>query len=503
MSVSSAKPAAIAAAALLLLCSISATAQVVVAPQNDAARAVGDDPLRTREPSSGGLTQYGSGEGAGAMDQKASGFAPSIWRDSKPEVLGELLHRLPVETRSSAVHDIARRLLAMAAPPPTTHPGFLRVRVETLMAMGELSHVADMARAAGASADEHTSRMAVDAQFAIGRSEAACLDVLAVGPKNGGEFWSRALNYCRAVLGQGGAETLPYGQEIKTEAARASAIARNPKQPLDARITAAVHAAQYNAIPATLLGELMKRTGRGDRSAALGDGPLPHEPTAAVALWHVIDDVKDPTAKAELLRQVLRRADHIDNYVVSLVDTFRSPPMMFEPKPTGPDDPAFPRPADSARSVANLVARGFFTAGDSAMAQDWAKLGKGQGDAQQVAPFLAAIGSEETRKAAKFDQPLVRAALRGLDRGAAGREDVSGDGYLPPIADMTALDEAAQMGRVGETVLRALIVLGPEGPAAASPLAVNRAIAALRAVNQRDEAEAIAFEAIAAGIRGK
>ncbi len=166
---------------------------------------------------------------------------------------------------------------------------------------------------------------------------------------------------------------------------------------------------------------------------------------------------------------MLRRADRIDNYVVSLVDLYRSAPMMFEPKPTGADDPAFPRPADSARGVANLVARGFFTAGDSAMAQDWAKLGQGQGDTAQVAPFLAAIGSEETRKKAKFEQPMVRAALRGLDRGAAGRDDVSGDGYLPPIAEMTALDEAAQMGRVGETVLRALIVLGPEGPAGRQP----------------------------------
>jgi hypothetical protein len=512
MSVSSAKPAAQAAktfaapaAALFLLLSFDAVAQAdrPAAAQSEAAiaRAVGDDPLRPRGPSSGGLTQFGSGEGAGAMDQKASNFAPTIWRDSKPEALGELLRRLPVETRSSAVHDIARRLLAMAAPPPSSHPGFLRVRVETLMAMGELSHVADMARAAGSAADEPTSRMAVDAQLAIGRTEPACLDVFAVGPRNGGEFWSRALNYCRAVLGQGGAESLPYGQEIKTEAARASAIARNPKQPLDARVTAAMRAARVNAVPATLLGELFKRTGRGDRASALGDGPLPEDAAGAVALWHAIDDVKDPTAKAELLRQVLNRADRIDNYVVSLVDLFRSPPMMFEPKPTGPDDPAFPRPADSARGVANLVARGFFTAGDSAMGQDWAKLGKGQGEASQVAPFIAAIGDENTRKNAKFNQPLVRAALSALDRGGAGREDVNSEGYLPPIAEMAALDEAATNGRVGETVLRALIVLGPEGPAGASPLAVNRAIAALRAVNQRDEAEALAFEAIAAGMR--
>jgi uncharacterized protein YdbL (DUF1318 family) len=137
------------------------------------------------------------------------------------------------------------------------------------------------------------------------------------------------------------------------------------------------------------------------------------------------------------------------------------------------------------------------------MGQDWAKLGKGQGDGSQAAPFLAAIGDENTRKNAHFNQPLVRAALRALDRGAAGREDVNSEGYLPPIAEMAALDEAATNGRVGETVLRALIVLGPDGPAGASPLAVNRAIAALRVVNQRDEAEALAFEAIAAGMRGK
>jgi hypothetical protein len=502
---------ALAAAAFLLSLPFNAAAQAerpgsVAAEQAQAqARSVGDDPLRTRAAATGGgLTQFGSGEGAGAMDQKASGFAPSIWRDSKPEVLGELLRSLPVETRSSAVHDIARRLLATAAAPPTSHPGFLRVRVATLMAMGELQNVADMARAAGSAADEETSRMAVDAQFAIGRTEAACLDTLAVGPRNGGEYWNRALTFCRGLLGQGGGESLPYGQELRTQAARDSAIARNPKQPFDQRLAAAVRGAHVNAVPASLLAELFKRAGRGDRGAALGaEGGLPEDTAGAVALWHAINDVKDPSAKAELLRHVLNRAERIDNYVVSLVDTFRAAPMMFEPKPTGPDDPAFARPSDVARGVANIVARGFFTAGDSAMGEEWAKTGKGQPYAEQVAPFLAAIGGEAARKNAQFDQPLVRAALRALDRGSAGRSDVNTEGYLPPIAELAALDESAQAGRLGETVLRALIVLGPEGPAKASPLAVNRAVAALRAINQRDEAEAIAFEAIAAGMRGK
>jgi hypothetical protein len=121
---------------------------------------------------------------------------------------------------------------------------------------------------------------------------------------------------------------------------------------------------------------------------------------------------------------------------------------------------------------------------------------------QQVAPFLAAIGNEADRKQAT-GSPRLRAALAGLDRQPASPDTGNETGHLPSIGELAALDEAAAAGRIGETVLRALVALGPDGPTKAHPVAVNRAIAALRTINQRADAEALAFEAIGASLRDR
>lgn len=57
------------------------------------------------------------------------------------------------------------------------------------------------------------------------------------------------------------------------------------------------------------------------------------------------------------------------------------------------------------------------------------------------------------------------------------------------------LAEAAQAGRKGETILRALIVLGAGGPADAHPASVIEAVAALSRVGLTAEASALALEA--------
>ena len=50
------------------------------------------------------------------------------------------------------------------------------------------------------------------------------------------------------------------------------------------------------------------------------------------------------------------------------------------------------------------------------------------------------------------------------------------------------------------TTLRALVLLGPGGPAGASPQTLHHVLKALDRVNLHDEARAIAWEAIAATI---
>lgn len=65
---------------------------------------------------------------------------------------------------------------------------------------------------------------------------------------------------------------------------------------------------------------------------------------------------------------------------------------------------------------------------------------------------------------------------------------------------MRTLDEAALDGRIGETALLALVVLGHGGPQDAHPLALSKAIEALMAVGLKEEARRIGIEAVLATI---
>jgi len=82
---------------------------------------------------------------------------------------------------------------------------------------------------------------------------------------------------------------------------------------------------------------------------------------------------------------------------------------------------------------------------------------------------------------------------------------ISGPAYKTVLAPHPALwfvlDGAANRGRIGETVLASLVVLGEGGPARASPMILQRVIKALMAVGLEDEARLMALEAaVAAGL---
>jgi len=70
----------------------------------------------------------------------------------------------------------------------------------------------------------------------------------------------------------------------------------------------------------------------------------------------------------------------------------------------------------------------------------------------------------------------------------------------PAFADLLAMDKSAKDLHVGETVLRALSVLGRGGPSVVHPLALRRVLADLDQVSLHSEAHALAFEAITAAL---
>jgi hypothetical protein len=66
----------------------------------------------------------------------------------------------------------------------------------------------------------------------------------------------------------------------------------------------------------------------------------------------------------------------------------------------------------------------------------------------------------------------------------------------PAAEALTGISSAAQQGKVGETLLDALIALGQGGPTRAQSQTVARVVKALIAVGLRDEARAIAIECV-------
>lgn len=69
---------------------------------------------------------------------------------------------------------------------------------------------------------------------------------------------------------------------------------------------------------------------------------------------------------------------------------------------------------------------------------------------------------------------------------------------IPTAAALRGLRIATRGGRIGETVIYALLILGDTGPAGVSPQTLDEVVRALRAVGLEEDARAIAVEAVLA-----
>jgi hypothetical protein len=126
-------------------------------------------------------------------------------------------------------------------------------------------------------------------------------------------------------------------------------------------------------------------------------------------------------------------------------------------------------------------------------------------DAQRLAAWRAL---QERNDAASAPDRL--ATLAALATGFGGPADAvlgslpaSGrtTAALPPAAYWLRLDTAAAQGRIGETALLALAILGPEGTMNTSPYVMPSVLRALRGVGLETTAQALAVEtAIHAGL---
>jgi len=88
-------------------------------------------------------------------------------------------------------------------------------------------------------------------------------------------------------------------------------------------------------------------------------------------------------------------------------------------------------------------------------------------------------------------QPAPQTFWGGLYEGAE-----AADGRMPPLAVWRGLNAAAEAGRLGETVLLSLVILGDPGPGKANPAVLSDVLKALSRVGLEQDSRALALEAL-------
>lgn len=251
----------------------------------------------------------------------------------------------------------------------------------------------------------------------------------------------------------------------------------------------------------------------------------PDSPHARAVLYQAAARATVPTLRATLIQKALVGARQDGSYLTAARVYL---PLIQELKP---------EPAIAA--VAGEAGRALYFGGRYELAGAWLEMARAESgrnpDAASAVPVLwllariaggaealvwdaksvaawrqaqAAAGDADAdlraaRLFAVFDglgEP-VGAAWQVLAEPAAPSAPDSASGAMPNAAVWFALGDAAAAGRLGETVMLVLCTLGPDGPGAAHPIALARALAALRQVGLESEARALAFEAaLASGV---
>jgi hypothetical protein len=468
----------------------------------------------------------------------------AFWHGTPRGMADLLLARMP-DTVSPALQSLMRRLLLSPAAAPEgpdegdlTLPG---LRAAALLRLGEF----DAARAVIAAIPERERAppllLAVAADAIGGDIGKACAEVREAVRHDQDALWQSALIACQALQGEteqaslglqllaeeraprdealGAAVEALAGRPSTTAAGRAEGLdpltlrllvkarqplapalveslrpdlalclARDEEAPAGTRLTAAVRAARFGALPPDRLRALYTdNTGDGEP----GDEPMLDHSRRFAAIEGAV------TATERLYR------------IVSFTEAFGAlQPASF----TLGAQLVLPalgqiEPDPGLAGSAPLVSRLLLAAGDIRAAHRWSALVSGT-EAPELRFLLAlATGSEE--QVATPPVPVLVALSAALGRPIPPADWVrlpeaswaDTGAPSPPSAAWLDLAEAAQAKRIGETVLAAVIVAAPTGTLSTDPIALFTAVSALKRVGLDADARRLAIEAaLAAGL---
>jgi hypothetical protein len=441
-------------------------------------------------------------EWVGTLPRRDTGFDRRTWQDTSAATVRQLIGRLPDRIDSAAEHRLARNLLISITDAPRGDDGngeVLAFRVEALMRIGNASDAAALARAArNPPRDEASAQREIEAELLAGNVEMGCIDLRALAARSSTRWIADGVALCKVRAGEPGAtppsgmdrlgalapiagEPLPAepssGDPAVTIAYRA-AVGSDAKAPASRRLEAAFAAARASALSGEAYAKVL-RSARGQ--GTLAEGP-PATGEQAAALFRAVEGAGNPGRKLALAeRALLSRDGTVDGVSAAMAE-------------------ALQRVKPEAGPLAARFAAYFYAVGDIKAATPWSDLAKRSGADIAVWPYRALLkppsGAElaQWEKRAHLDpgrQERIAAILSAFDIGASNASEPSRDG-------LRDLDKAATQQHVGETTLRALVILGSRGPAGASPQVLQHVLAALDRVNLHDEARAIACEGIAA-----
>jgi hypothetical protein len=492
----------------------------------------------------------------GTIDEANGGLGSDLWGESDYPTIAELLEEMPVATASPAMNALVRRVLLTGAKPNEANKDgatLFDIRTRRLAEAGLMTDLAALLDASGSTkAGDPQAR--AEALLLAGRETEACA---AAGDTDAGDGAALELRaFCRLLAGDGAAAALSadlarvkgiddpaffalvahladaapldpaalkaltpvtyaLARRAKAEFGKAAlegtapgvlaTLAADRAMPPDLRLEAAERAATSGALdPEALLAIFRAAKFKAADFKALGEASGARGGALQVQAVIATEGL-EPRAKA--LAAALAYAE---GRGLAALYSHLLARAAWETAPSG-----------ALAAYADDVTRILLASGRGDRVADWLNLGAALPDAvRDELTVRLALAAPSRERAAAAAEPLARLARAsaGDARLAARMLIYAGAldalGYeIPPDAqrllqsspliagapaggvEAAELADTARGGLKGETILRALIVLGRGGPAQAHPASVIEAVAALSAVGLSQDAIAIALEA--------
>lgn len=488
-----------------------------------------------------------SAEAAGTLGPDNGGLSTDLWGATPRPEVERLLAELPARLASPALRAAARRLLLTAGTPPAGEGtrNLAALRLQKLASLGDVAGTAAMLDVAPAALeDEEAAAAWMALTYLAGDSAAACGHVGELLGRFNHAIWQKYQIVCQVQAGDADtallgidmlrelgdkddtffrlAEIAASGQKPPVKGlseptppqlalilasgrplpadlkplgpAESAAIARSATVPAAQRAAAAERALRLGSLETAGVQTLLEGLEPGDArtlpAAARKPTPLIRLQLLKAALAEPL-----PSLKGGLLKAAVQAADPAllaGPYGSLLADEVRTLPVNV-----------------GYAVIAPHAARLLLLQDRLAEAQPWielaradARAGKDEGAWGRLWPLAAAYGLV---RESEVDQGAWVAGLAGGGSDAAAARDKA-DGVLLVLSALTgtALPDAGMEAGPkpqGVAVAEALAILaasgGDGGPAQASPLDVQAAVATLKAAGLEDVARRVAVEAMA------